>query len=113
MTAANRVAIVTGGGTGIGRASALVLARDATDVVLVGRRREVLERTADDLVASLHGAGGSVRWLVGDMTQPADVQRCVDDVAAEYGAIDVVLARSEEHTSELQSRHYLVCRLLL
>ena len=46
-----RVAVITGGGTGIGRASALVLAERGADIVLAGRRLEPLESTAGEITA--------------------------------------------------------------
>ena len=46
-----RVAIVTGGGTGIGRATALLLAERGADVAMAGRRAEPLDRTASDIHA--------------------------------------------------------------
>ena len=48
MATANKVAIVTGGGTGIGRASALALAGEGYAVVIAGRRAEPLEETVRD-----------------------------------------------------------------
>src|SRR5882757_5669462 len=89
---ARRTALVTGGGSGIGRASAVALAASGMDVLVIGRRQQALQDTAD-----LHPG---IRYLVGDITE-------AEDIAA------AVRVRSEEHTSELQSRQYLVCRLLL
>ncbi|ACQ80724.1 short-chain dehydrogenase/reductase SDR [Beutenbergia cavernae DSM 12333] len=66
-----RRAVVTGGGTGIGAAVAERLARDGADVVIVGRRREVLEETArriDDVVGR-----AAVSVETGDLVVPDDV----------------------------------------
>jgi len=56
-----RVAIVTGGGTGIGRGAALVLAQYGADVVLAARRPEPLEATANDVEALGRGGSGPPR----------------------------------------------------
>src|SRR2546421_12822606 len=77
-------------------------------------------RREDDRAAALRAAGAEV--VVGDLLEPADVYRVVSgcrrvyfgmSVSAGYLEATVTMARSEEHTSELQSRSDLVCRLLL
>ena len=72
-----RTAVVTGGGTGIGRAVARRLAADGDDVVIVGRRREVLEETA----------AGAMRVEVADLRDPAEVAA----LAERLGAVDVLV----------------------
>jgi len=83
---AGKVAIVTGGGTGIGRAAALALGRDGYSVVIAGRRPGPLEQTAAD------GAAGGSRLLAvaADVTDPADVQRLFDRARQEFGRVDVL-----------------------
>ena len=73
-----RTAVVTGGGTGIGRAVARRLAADGDDVVIVGRRREVLEEAAarDDA-----GRGAA------DLRDPGEVSA----LAERLGAVDVLV----------------------
>jgi len=78
-----RISIVTGGGTGIGRAVAAALAGRGDQVVILGRRAEVLERTAAEL---------GVRWRVADVGRREDVEAAVGWVVAEVGpAIDVLV----------------------
>jgi 3-oxoacyl-[acyl-carrier protein] reductase len=78
-----RIAVVTGGGTGIGRAVAAALAGQGDEVVILGRRAEVLERAAAEL---------GVRWRQADVTRRQDVQAAVDWVVAEVGpTIDVLV----------------------
>ena len=66
---AGKVAIVTGGGTGIGRASALALGRDGYSVVIAGRRPDPLEQTASAAAAE----GSQLVSMVADVTNPVDV----------------------------------------
>ena len=63
------VALITGGGTGIGAAIARRLSRDGFDVVVAGRRREKL----DEVIADIERSGGSAHALVMDVTDPASV----------------------------------------
>jgi NAD(P)-dependent dehydrogenase (short-subunit alcohol dehydrogenase family) len=79
-----RVAIVTGAGTGIGRAAALALAADGWAVVLAGRRREGLEATA--------AAAGPARTLIvpTDVVKEAEVRALFDAAVAGFGRVDCV-----------------------
>ena len=81
-----KVAIVTGGGTGIGRAAALALGRNGYSVVIGGRRQEPLDRTAADGAAE----GSRLLAVAADVTDPADVQRLFDRARDEFGRVDVL-----------------------
>lgn len=85
MTAA-RIALVTGGGTGIGRAAALALAADGWHVVVVGRRVEPLE----DTVRAIHALGGRAESEVGDVTDPASVDALFDRLLVDHGRLDLL-----------------------
>ncbi|HWM12024.1 MAG TPA: glucose 1-dehydrogenase [Solirubrobacteraceae bacterium] len=78
----DRVALVTGGGTGIGRATALGLAASGAAVVVTGRRREPVEEVAAEV-------GGLA--VAGDMSVPEDARRVVDEAVRVYGALHVVV----------------------
>lgn len=84
------LAVVSGGGTGIGRASAAALLADGLDVVLLGRRDDVLRRAVEELTGGL----GKVTAVVGDASDPDDVRRCVDEVTALHPVVDVVVANA-------------------
>jgi len=79
-----RAAIVTGGGTGIGRATALALARDGHRLVLAGRRPEPLEETRQ-LV------GNGCVTVAGDIREPEVVEAVVERCLSEFGRIDVLV----------------------
>ncbi len=81
----NKVAIVTGAGTGIGKAAALVLLADGYRVGLAGRRREPLEE-----VAAASGAGVRVMVLPTDVSQPESVRALFDAVVQAWGRVDVL-----------------------
>ncbi len=82
-----RVALVTGGGTGLGRATALELARCGATVAITGRRAEVLERAA----AEIGELAGEADWLAGDVRERADAQRLVGTVLERHGHLDLLV----------------------
>jgi citronellol/citronellal dehydrogenase len=82
-----RVAVVTGGGTGIGRATALELAASGARVVVCGRREEPLAR----VLAELEELGGECLAVGADLREPEGVTRVVDATLDGFGAIDVLV----------------------
>ena len=84
---AGRVALVTGGGTGIGRATALELAFTGADVVISGRREEPLVATAREIERS----GGRCLAVPTDVREPDQVDRLVDAALERFGAIEVLV----------------------
>jgi len=80
----DKIAIVTGAGSGIGRASAIALAKSGFTVVLAGRRRDALEETASKAPAEktfVHAA---------DVSVEAEVNRLFNDAVARYGRLDLL-----------------------
>lgn len=84
-----QVALVTGAGSGVGRATVLALARAGLAVGLVGRRQEALEESG----AQIHAAVPNARVAVsaGDVSIPQDVARIVEGVEARLGPLDVLV----------------------
>ncbi|GAB2893977.1 SDR family oxidoreductase [Streptomyces mayteni] len=75
--------VITGGGTGIGLATARAFARDGDTTILVGRREAVLERAAAELPDAVP--------LPADLTEPADVARVESLIADRFGTVDVLV----------------------
>ncbi len=81
---AGQSAVVTGGGTNLGRQAAAELLACGARVVIAGRREEVLEAAASEL-----GAGCS--WVSGDIREPADAARIVACAVERHGGLDVLV----------------------
>src|SRR5262244_4051408 len=86
MRSGEKVAIVTGGGTGIGRAAALALAREGWSVAISGRRREPLEATAAEGPAS----GGRMLAIPADVGDPASVRDLFRMTNDAFGRLDLL-----------------------
>jgi 3-oxoacyl-[acyl-carrier protein] reductase len=80
-----RTAIVCGASSGLGLASAAALAAEGANVVMLGRRRELLEREAARIGALA---------VAGDVTVPADLERVVETAIGEFGGIDILVWNS-------------------
>lgn len=86
-TFTGRAVLVTGGGSGIGRAVALAFARESARVAVAGRTGRTLEET----VALIGAEGGEAAAIVADITVGADVERLVDTVARRFGGLDTAV----------------------
>lgn len=87
MMLKNKVAIVTGGGSGIGRAIALRLAREGADIVVVDVKEELAEKTAEDTEKS----GIRSLALKTDVSISADVDQMVKTAVKKFGRIDILV----------------------
>ncbi len=86
MILKDRVAIVTGAGSGIGRASAAIIAREGAHVVVADRNADAAQST----VADIEAAGGSAEALVLDVTDDAALSDGFASVLARHGRIDIL-----------------------
>jgi 3-oxoacyl-[acyl-carrier protein] reductase len=87
MKLEDKVAIVTGAGSGIGRAIALAFAQEGACVALAGRTEETLVRVADEVRA----LGGDVLPVRASVSDPADVQRMVHEARSHFGRVNILV----------------------
>ncbi|MDH4150147.1 MAG: SDR family oxidoreductase [Betaproteobacteria bacterium] len=82
-----KVAIVTGGTEGIGKATALTLAREGAKVAICARRQPLLDAVA----AEITKAGGEALAVSADMSKAADCERFINEVVKRFGGVDILL----------------------
>jgi NAD(P)-dependent dehydrogenase (short-subunit alcohol dehydrogenase family) len=87
---ANKVALVTGAGSGIGAATAKRLAKAGAKIALLGRDETELEKTANEL----REAGSEALVLVADISDEAVLQQCYQKVTRQWGRLDSVFANA-------------------
>jgi len=102
MELENKVAVITGGGTGIGKATALLFASEGASLVLAGRRKEPLQQAVDEIGRR----GGKADFVVADVTESGQVQRMLDHAAATYGKIDILFNTAGLFISGKESHDY-------
>lgn len=83
-----KIALVTGGGTGVGRGIAGALSAEGYTVVITGRRADVLDKAAGDIAVQ---TGGTVRAIVADIGDPAAVARLFEAIRTEFGRLDLLV----------------------
>ena len=84
------VVAITGASSGIGRATALRLARDGASIAICARRADRLESAADEI----RNAGGRALAFTADVTKPSDMQAFVDAAVREFGRLDVMMCNA-------------------
>ncbi|MEI6115230.1 MAG: SDR family oxidoreductase [Burkholderiales bacterium] len=82
-----RVALVTGGSQGIGKAVAVMLAQEGASVVIAARGAELLDKVA----AEIRAAGGKVHAVAADVSQAADCERLVAETIKTFGRLDILV----------------------
>lgn len=90
MDLKNKVALVTGAGSGIGKASALMLAARGARVAVLSRTPSEISKTAQDIEA----AGGEAISLVADVSLEADMESAVGAVISHWGKLDILIANA-------------------
>lgn len=84
-------ALVTGGGTGLGKATALELVRCGASVTIAGRRDEVLREADVEIGEAARASGGESGWVSGDVRDPEDARRLIGTVLERFGRLDVLV----------------------
>ena len=87
MTLENKVALITGGGNGIGRATALRIAREGARIIVADMDAE----DAQNVAAEISAAGGQVAAVTGNVTSRDDVQEMVAAALDNYGRLDILI----------------------
>ena len=90
MELQGKVALVTGAGSGIGAASALLLARAGARVGALGHTEDELQAT----VGRIRDGGDEAMPLLADVASPEEMARAVDRLAGAYGRLDVAVANA-------------------
>jgi NAD(P)-dependent dehydrogenase (short-subunit alcohol dehydrogenase family) len=97
---AGQTALITGGGTGLGRAIALAFSREGAAVAVAGRRMEKLK----EVVREIEKQGGQALAVTCDVTQSKDTQRAARETVARFGRLDVLVNNAGAvHVSTVES----------
>jgi NAD(P)-dependent dehydrogenase (short-subunit alcohol dehydrogenase family) len=109
-----KVAFITGGGTGIGRACALAFAREGARLAIGGRRKDPLDKVAGEIAA----AGGQSLSVGCDVTRRSSVEGALEQVEKHFGRLDTivnnagaVVVATVEHTSDEDWNRVLAANL--
>jgi NAD(P)-dependent dehydrogenase (short-subunit alcohol dehydrogenase family) len=90
MQLANKVALITGAGSGIGKAAALLLAKEGAKIAALGRSEEELIQA----VNQIQDAGGEAMPVKADISQPAQMQQAIEQVINQWERLDIVFANA-------------------
>src|SRR5712692_9048905 len=82
-----KVAAITGGSEGIGKATALRLAQEGAQVAICARHADALRKVADEIGAR----GGDVLAITADVSNPADVERFINETVKRFGRLDILV----------------------
>jgi NAD(P)-dependent dehydrogenase (short-subunit alcohol dehydrogenase family) len=103
---ANKVALVTGGTSGIGKATAIAFAEEGAKVVVTGRR----EKEGSEVINEIKKLGGTASFFKADFARETEVRAAIDFVVATYGRLDVAFnnagVESVEPLSEITEEKY-------
>jgi NAD(P)-dependent dehydrogenase (short-subunit alcohol dehydrogenase family) len=90
MQLAEKVALITGAGSGIGKAAALLLAKEGAKIAALGRTDDELKQT----VTKIREAGGEAIPVGADISQPGEMQQAIQQTVDQWGRLDIVFANA-------------------
>ncbi|MBW4446133.1 MAG: SDR family oxidoreductase [Spirirestis rafaelensis WJT71-NPBG6] len=90
MQLTNKVALVTGAGSGIAKATAKLFAKEGAKVAALGRTKEELEET----VAQIQSDNGEAIPVIADISKPEEMQQAIQQIADKWGRLDIVFANA-------------------
>ena len=90
MNLEGKVALVTGGGSGLGEAAARLLAQRGAKVMVLGRTEDELK----EVVKSIKDEGGEAAYVVADISKPDEMEQAVQQTVDQFGRLDVVFANA-------------------
>ncbi|MDV3251482.1 SDR family oxidoreductase [Devosia sp. BK] len=86
----NKAALVTGAGSGLGKATALRLAKAGAKVAVLSRTKEEIDKVA----AEIEAAGGTAISIPGDTSSDGDMKKAIETVVEKFGSLDIVVANA-------------------
>lgn len=87
MKLQDKIALITGGGTGIGKATALLFAKEGAIVAVAGRRENKLRETVDTVQKN----GGKAYYVVGDISKVCETEKIVKETVSNCGGLDILV----------------------
>lgn len=90
MSVKGKVALITGGGSGLGEAAARVLAREGAKVAVTGRTEDEIKQVAD----SINHSGGEAIPVVADISDPSAMDKAVEQIVGRWSKLDIVFANA-------------------
>lgn len=90
MQLGERVALITGAGSGIGKAAAVLLAKEGAKIAALGRE----EGELTDTVTQIQNAGGEAIPVTADISQPDQMQQAIQQILEKWGRLDIVFANA-------------------
>jgi NAD(P)-dependent dehydrogenase (short-subunit alcohol dehydrogenase family) len=90
MQLLDKVALITGAGSGIAKATAILFAKQGAKIAALGRTKDELEAT----VSEIHQINGEAIPLIADISQPKDMQQVTQDIISKWGRLDIVFANA-------------------
>lgn len=87
MRLKNKIALITGGGTGIGAGIARKFAKEGAQVVICGRREAQLKETAD----AIDQDGGEILYCIADISSQKDIQEMMQTIELKFGIVDILV----------------------